>query len=150
MAIEALAQAEDDLNLARAKADLPPAEKSFYLKEQFEMALAAATPPAVPATKYQWGPLTPAHAGDAGDYAQAARAIAETLTGLAEIEDEVRALNDHLSPDAAAIDIEAFRGCRATLGETVVLPSVTSCDPDFWPTRPRSQRLMINEIYAKN
>ncbi|MGD1037238.1 MAG: hypothetical protein ABR878_08575 [Roseiarcus sp.] len=46
------------------------------------------------------------------------------LARLAEIEDEVRALNTSLPPDAAAIDIEAFRGYRATLGQSVKLPSI--------------------------
>ena len=42
-----------------------------------------------------------------GAYAQAARAIAETLGILAKIENEVHVLNSDLPPDAAAIEIEA-------------------------------------------
>jgi hypothetical protein len=83
-----------------------------------------------------------------GDYAEAAGAIAETLATLAKIDSEVRALNACLPPGTADIRIEAFRGYRATLGATVVLPGITSDNADFWPTRPR--RLTINEIYARN
>jgi chromosome segregation ATPase len=85
-----------------------------------------------------------------GDYAAAALAIAKVLTRLVEIASEVRVLNSHLPPDAAEIDVEWFRGYRLTLGETVMLPSVTTNDADFWPTRPRSQRVSVNEIYARN
>jgi hypothetical protein len=45
-----------------------------------------------------------------GDYARAASAIAETLARLAAIESEVRVLNARLPPDAAYVQIEAFRG----------------------------------------
>jgi uncharacterized protein YjiS (DUF1127 family) len=61
---------------------------------------------------------------------------------------EVRALSARLLPDIAVIRIEAFRGHRATLGETVVLPGITSEDAAFWPTRPRLQT--INDLYARN
>ena len=82
------------------------------------------------------------------DYARVATSIAETLARLAKIDAEVRALNARLPPGTADIRIEAFRGYRATLGETVVLPGITADDADFWPTRPR--RLTINELYGRN
>ena len=82
------------------------------------------------------------------DYAKAASAIAETLARLAKIDAEVCALNACLPPGAADIRIEAFRGYRATLGATVVLPGVSAGDWELWPKRPR--RLTINEIYARN
>jgi hypothetical protein len=53
-----------------------------------------------------------------------------------------------LPPGAAYVQIEAFRGYRATLNATAVLPGSTAGDGDFWPTRPR--RLTINEIYARS
>jgi hypothetical protein len=83
-----------------------------------------------------------------GDYAVHASAIAETLARLAKIDAEVQVLNARLPPGAADIRIEAFRGYRATLGATVVLPGITSDDAAFWPTRPRL--LTVNEIYAWN
>ena len=63
-----------------------------------------------------------------GDYAKAAREIAETLERLATIESEVRALNARLPAYTGYIQIEAFRGHGPTLGQTVVLPSSTSDD----------------------
>jgi hypothetical protein len=83
-----------------------------------------------------------------GNYAEAARAIAETLARLETIESEVHALNARLPPGTADIRIEAFRGYSATLGATVVLPGITAGDAAFWPTRPR--RLTLNEIYARD
>ena len=84
------------------------------------------------------------------NYAEAANAIAETLTRLETIERELRTVNARLRSDVGYVEIEAFRGHRATLGEMVVLPGVTSDDADFWPTRPRFRRLAINELYARN
>jgi hypothetical protein len=46
------------------------------------------------------------------------------------------------------IQIEAFRGHRATLSRTVVLPAIAPDDADFWPARPRLYA--VNELYAKN
>ena len=84
------------------------------------------------------------------NYAEAANAIAETLTRLETIERELRTVNARLRSDVGYVEIEAFRGHRATRGEMVVLPGVTSDDADFWPTRPRFRRLAINELYARN
>jgi hypothetical protein len=81
-----------------------------------------------------------------GDYAKAAREIAETLARLATIGSELRALNARLPSYTADTQIEAVR-C-AKLGQTVVLPGITSEDAAFWPTRPRLQT--INELYARN
>ena len=78
------------------------------------------------------------------DYALAASSIAKTLGKLATIDSEVRAPNARRPPGTVDVQIEAFRGYSATLGETVVLPGITSDDADFWSTRPR--RLTINEI----
>jgi hypothetical protein len=71
-----------------------------------------------------------------GYYARAANAIAETLARLATISREVRALNALLPPVIAEIQIEAFRGYRATLGGTVKLPGIMPEEADFWPPRP--------------
>jgi hypothetical protein len=83
-----------------------------------------------------------------GDYAKAAREIAETLERLATIESEVRALNARLPNYIGYIQTEAFRGHGATLGQTVVLPAIGPDDAAFWPTRPRLQT--INELYARS
>jgi hypothetical protein len=83
-----------------------------------------------------------------GDYAKAAREIAETLERLTTIEIELRALNARLPTYTAYVQIEAFRGNRATLCQTVVLPAITPDDAAFWPTLPRLQT--INEVYARN
>jgi hypothetical protein len=82
------------------------------------------------------------------DYAKAAREIAETLARPATIETELRALNARLPTNTGYIQIEALRGHRATLGETVVLPAITPDGAAFWPTRPRLQT--INELYSRN
>jgi hypothetical protein len=79
-----------------------------------------------------------------GDYAKAARQIAETLARLATIETELRPLSARLPTYTDYIQNEAFRGHGATLGRTVVLPAVTPDDAAFWPTRPR--RHTINEL----
>ncbi len=71
------------------------------------------------------------------DYALAASSIAKTLGKLATIDSEVRAPNARRPPGTVDVQIEAFRGYRATLGGTVRLPGITSDDADFWPTRPR-------------
>jgi hypothetical protein len=84
-----------------------------------------------------------------GNYAEAARAIAETLVRLATIESEVSALNARL-PSGAVIQIEAFRGYCPTLGQTVALPGISAEDAAFWPIRPHFRRLAISEIYARN
>jgi hypothetical protein len=83
-----------------------------------------------------------------GDYAKAAREIAETLARLASIETDLRALNARLPAYTGYIQIEAFRGHGPTLGQTVVLPAITPDDAAFWPTRPRRQT--INELYARS
>jgi hypothetical protein len=83
-----------------------------------------------------------------GDYAKAAREIVETLARLATIETDLRALNARLPAYTGDIQIEAFPGHGATLGQTVVLPPTTSEDAAFWPTRPRRQT--INEVYARS
>jgi hypothetical protein len=69
-----------------------------------------------------------------GDYAKAARAIAETLARLATIETQLRALNARLPTYIGGLQIAAFLGNRATLGETVVLP------PSAQTIRPFGQR----------
>jgi hypothetical protein len=81
-----------------------------------------------------------------GDYAKAAREIAETLARLATIETELRALNVRLPTYIVNIQIEAVR-C-AKLMRTVVLPAIAPDDAAFWPTRPRLQT--INEVYARS
>jgi multidrug efflux pump subunit AcrA (membrane-fusion protein) len=82
------------------------------------------------------------------DYAKAAREIAETLARLASIETELRGLSARLPSFTGYTQIEAFRGHRATLGQTVVLPAITPDDADFWPARPRLQT--INELYVRH
>jgi hypothetical protein len=57
-------------------------------------------------------------------------------------------MNARLPTYTDHIQIEAFRGHGATLGQTVVLPAITSEDATFWPTQPRFQT--INELYARN
>jgi phosphoribosylformylglycinamidine (FGAM) synthase-like enzyme len=89
-----------------------------------------------------------AHGLIVNGYALAASSIAETLARLAKIDVEVRALNAHLPPGAVDVQTEAFRGYRAALGATVVLPGVSSDDANFWPARPR--RLTIDEIYGRS
>jgi DNA repair exonuclease SbcCD ATPase subunit len=81
-----------------------------------------------------------------GDYAKAAREIAETLARLASIETDLRALNARLPSYAAHIQLEAVR-C-AKLRRTVALPATSPDDASFWPTRPRRQT--INEVYARS
>jgi hypothetical protein len=81
-----------------------------------------------------------------GDYAKAAREIAETLARLATIESELSPLSARLQTYTDYIEV--FRGHGATLIRTVVLPAITSEDAAFWPTRPRLQT--INELYARN
>ena len=81
-----------------------------------------------------------------GDYAKAAREIAETLARLATIETELRALNARLPSYTADNQIEAVR-C-AKLCRTVALPAISPDDAAFWPTRPRRQT--INEVYARS
>ena len=81
-----------------------------------------------------------------GDYAKAARAIAETLARLATIETELRALSARLPTYAAHIQIEAVRLREAR--RTVALPAISPDDAAFWPTRPRRQT--INEVYARS
>jgi len=52
------AEAEEKLNREREKAELSPAPRSFYLREEYESALAAAAPKATPPErKYWWGKL---------------------------------------------------------------------------------------------
>jgi hypothetical protein len=80
-----------------------------------------------------------------GNYAAAARAIAETLARLETIEREVAALNARL-PSGGAIQVEASLGNCAWLRAKVVLPGI-GADANFWPTRPRRQ--LPNEIYAR-
>ena len=82
-----------------------------------------------------------------GDYVTAARSIAQTLARLAAIETEVRTLNARLPP-GAYVEIEAFKGYRATFAYRVRLPGTASEDAAFWPTRPRC--LTINELYARS
>jgi hypothetical protein len=81
-----------------------------------------------------------------GDYAKAAREIAETLARLVTIETELRALNARLPAYTGYIQIEAVR-C-AKLRRTVALPAISPDDAAFWPTRPRRQT--INEVYARS
>jgi hypothetical protein len=81
-----------------------------------------------------------------GDYAKAARQIAETLARLTAIETDLRVLNARLPTYAAHIQLEALR-C-AKLRQTVALPAISPDVPAFWPTRPRRRR--INEVDARS
>ena len=68
----------------------------------------------------------------AGDYAKAAREIAETLARLVTIETELRALNARLPACTGYIQIEAVRS-RSSVGRS-------RCPPSVRTTRPFGQR----------
>ena len=84
-------------------------------------------------------------------YLRLARSVVVMLEQARGNPKKVSALNARLPPATADIQIEAFRGYRATLGETVVLPGITLDVANFWPTRPRrpdDQRDLCEELMA--
>jgi len=143
MAVDALAQAEEDLNRARAKADLPPVEKTFYLREQHERALAAAaavaaaTPAKPEKSPYRWGPFPsrsePATSHDGGGNGNVALHLLAAVLDDARVKPEqyagiIATLVDAYGPETPPDAAQAARIGR--------LVESMSADPSAWSLAP--------------